>query len=95
MLMSQMCVHITLFPLGKLVVIGFQATCLFAMLAPSMMKIDVASVSAIAIWVAIVIAFRYWGAGLPHKCWAVVASDGCVLVATSYHSANTRVLAEW
>ncbi len=49
MLMPQMCVDITLFPSGKLIVRGFQATHLFAMLAPSMIKIDVAPVSAIAI----------------------------------------------
>jgi hypothetical protein len=43
-----------------------------------MIKIDVAPVFAIAILVAIVIAFRYWGAGLPHKCQAIAASDGHV-----------------
>jgi hypothetical protein len=49
MLMSQICVDITLFPLGELIVRGFQATCLFAMSAPSMIKINVAPMSAIAI----------------------------------------------
>jgi hypothetical protein len=49
MLMSQMCVDITLFPSGKLIVRGFQATHLFATSAPSMIKIDIAPVSAISI----------------------------------------------
>ncbi len=49
MLMSQMCVFVALFPSGKLFVRGFFATCLFATLAPSMIKIDVAPESAIAI----------------------------------------------
>jgi hypothetical protein len=49
MLILQMCVDITLFSLGKLIVRGIQATCLFATSAPSMIKIDIAPVSAIAI----------------------------------------------
>jgi hypothetical protein len=49
MMMSQMCVNITLFPLGTFIMRGFQATRLYAMSAPFMIKIDVAPVSAIAI----------------------------------------------
>jgi hypothetical protein len=49
MLMLQMCVNITLFPLGKLIVRGFFATCKFATSAPSMIKIDIAPVSTIAL----------------------------------------------
>jgi hypothetical protein len=43
-----------------------------------MIKIDVAPVSVIAILAAIVIAFKYQGNGLPHKCKAVAAIDGRV-----------------
>jgi hypothetical protein len=66
--MSQMCVSITLFPSGKLIVRGFTAMHLFPTLTPSMIKIDVAPVSVIARLAAIIIAFKYWGNGLPHKC---------------------------
>jgi hypothetical protein len=48
MLMPQMCIDITFFPLGKLIMRGLTATRLFATLTPSMMKMDVAPVSAIA-----------------------------------------------
>ncbi len=55
-------------------------TCLFATLTPSMIKMDVAPVSAIGIarLAAIVIAFKYWGDGLPHKYQTVAAIDGHV-----------------
>ncbi len=78
MLMSQMCVDITFFPLGKLIVRGLTATRLFVTLTPSMIKIDVTPVSAIARLAEMVIAFKYWGDGLPHKCRAFAAIDGCV-----------------
>ncbi len=48
MLMSQICVNKIFFPSGKWIVRGFTATCLFATLTPSMIKIDVAPVSVIA-----------------------------------------------
>jgi hypothetical protein len=58
-----------------LIVSGFIAGRLFFTSAPSMIKIDVAPVSAIASDVAIVMAFRYCVEGLPNILLAVAASD--------------------
>jgi hypothetical protein len=58
-----------------LIVSGFIAGRLFFTSAPSMTKINIASVSAIASDVAIVIAFRYCVEGLPNILLAVAASD--------------------
>ena len=73
--MSHMCVDLICLPSGRLIVSGFIAGRLFFMSAPSMTKIDVAPVSAIASDVAIVIAFRYCVEGLPNILLAVAASD--------------------
>jgi len=69
-----MCVDLICLPSGRLIVSGFIAGRLFFMAAPSMMKIDVAPVSAIASDVAIVMAFRYCIDGLPKILLAVTAS---------------------
>ena len=73
--MSHMCVDLICLPSGRLIVSGFNAGRLFFMSAPSMTKIDVAPVSAIASDVAIVIAFRYCVEGLPNILLAVPSSD--------------------
>ena len=74
-LMSHMCVDLICLPSGRLIVSGFIAGRLFFTSAPSMIKIDVAPVSAIASDVAIVIAFRYCVEGLPNILLAVAAID--------------------
>ncbi len=72
---SHMCVDLICRPSGRLTVRGFVAGCLFFTSAPSIMKIDVAPVSAIASDVAIVMALRYWFDGLPNFLPAVSISD--------------------
>ncbi len=69
--MSHMCVDL----IGRLIVSGFIAGRLFFSSPPSMIKIDVAPVSAITSDVAIVIAFRYCVDGLPNILLAVPESD--------------------
>ena len=73
--MSHMCVDLICLPSGRLIVSGFNAGRLFFTSAPSMTKIDVAPVSAIASDVAIVIALRYCVEGLPNILLAVAVSD--------------------
>jgi len=73
--MSHMCVDLICQPSGRLIVSCFNAGRLFFTSAPSMTKIDVAPVSAIASFVAIVIAFRYCVDVLPNNLLAVAASD--------------------
>ena len=73
--MSHMCVDLICLPFGRLIVSGFIAGRLFFTSAPSMTKIDVAPVSAIASDVAIVIAFRYCVEGLPNILLAVAVSE--------------------
>ncbi len=58
MAMSHRCVDCTLCPSGRLIVNGLDATHLLATSTPSMTKMDVAPVSAIACNVPIVIAFK-------------------------------------
>jgi hypothetical protein len=54
---------------------------LMSMSAPSMMKMEVAPVLAIAWFVAIVTAFKYCGMGVPNNAHAVAAiKDGGVSV---------------
>jgi hypothetical protein len=65
-------------PSGKLVVRGAVATNLLAMFAPSMMNIDVAPVSAIAWFAAIIKASGYCSIGLPNIALAVAANDGAI-----------------
>ena len=73
--MPHMCVDLICLPSGRLIVSGYIAGRLFFTSAPSMIKIDVAPVSTIALDVAIVRAFRYCGKGLPNILLAVSASD--------------------
>jgi hypothetical protein len=49
---------------------------MFRMGVPSIMNMDVTPGTAIACNVAIVIALRYWGVGVPNRCLAVAANDG-------------------
>jgi hypothetical protein len=72
---SHMCVDLICRPSGRLIVRGFVAGLLFFTSAPSIMKIDVAPVSAIASDVAIVMALRCWFDGLPNILPAVSVSD--------------------
>jgi hypothetical protein len=58
MVMLHACVDCTLRPSGRFIVNGFDATCLFATLMPSMTNMDVAPVSVIACNVAIMMAFK-------------------------------------
>jgi hypothetical protein len=68
MVMSHVWVDLTLLPSGKFMVSGWIAGQRFWMGVPSITKIDVAPVSAIACNVAIVIALRYCGKGAPNRC---------------------------
>jgi hypothetical protein len=75
MVMSQTCVDIICRPLSMLIFEGFDAGGLSTTSMPSMMKMEVAPVSAIT-WVdAIVIAFRYSFVGLPHNACTAVANN--------------------
>ena len=76
MWMSHMCVEYIFLPSGKLIVRGVRVTCLLSTGAPSMMKIDVAPVSAMAWLVANVKALRYCGIGAPYSACAINARDG-------------------
>ena len=76
-LMLHTCVNHIVVPLGKFILSGFVATCLFSTSVLSMMKIVVAPVSAIALFVAIVSAFKYCCMGLPNVAQAVAAIEGC------------------
>jgi hypothetical protein len=71
--MSHTCVDCTFAPSGKFIFRGDKAAHLLLTLAPSIMKIDVAPVSAMAWFVAIVRAFKYCGDGLPNRACAVAA----------------------
>jgi hypothetical protein len=61
--------------MGKLIVRVKVVTCLLSMLAPSMIKMVVAPVSAIAWFVVIVSAFKYCGMGVPNNARAFAAID--------------------
>ena len=75
---SHTCVDFTCRPSGRLIVSGFVAILLLSTLTPSIIKIDVAPVSAIACDASIVIAFNTSCVGLPNICWAAAANElGC------------------
>jgi hypothetical protein len=77
-LMSHTGIDLILLPSGRLTVSGFVANRLFSASTPSITKMDVAPVSATARFVAMVIAFRYCGFGLPYKILANAANNvGC------------------
>ena len=85
MLMSHTCADLTCLQSGRLIVNGFFAGCLFLASTPSMTKIDVAPVSAIASSVAIISAFKYCGIGFPYTSLAAAAIDdtrlgGCLCI---------------
>jgi hypothetical protein len=71
--MSHVCVDFTFVPSGRLMVSGRLAGRMFLHRVPSMMKIEVAPVSAIACDAAMAIALRYCGFGAPNNCCAVAA----------------------
>ena len=73
MTMSYTCVDWTCLPSGKLIVSSLTATRLLLTLAPSIMKMEVDLVSAMACVVAIVNAFRYCGEGQPNNLLAAKA----------------------
>jgi hypothetical protein len=73
MVMLQVCVDLTLLPSGKFMVSGCIAGHRFWTGVPSITKIEVAPISAIACDVAIVIALRYCGKGAPNRCRAAAA----------------------
>ena len=73
--MSQTCEDLTFLPSGKLIVSGLVARLLFTTSTPSIIKIDVAPVSAIACVVAIAIALRYSVVCFPNIPRAAAASD--------------------
>ena len=81
-LMSQTCVDTSCLPSGKLIGSGFFAMRLLSTSALSMMKMEVAPVLAMAWFVAIVIAFKYCGMGLPNNIRAAMAIVGCAFLAT-------------
>ena len=72
---SHTCVDLTFLPSGKLIVSGFVAGLLFTTSTPSIIKIDVAPVSAIACVVAIAMALRYSDVCFPKILRAAAASD--------------------
>jgi hypothetical protein len=63
MVMLHVCVDFIFLPSGMVMLKGLLGRCLFTTLAPSIMKMDVALVSAMARVEAIVIAFKYFCAG--------------------------------
>jgi hypothetical protein len=73
--MLHTCVDLIFLPSGRLTVRGFVANCLFSTSTPSITKMDVAPISATARFVAMVIALRYCGFGLPYKVLANAAND--------------------
>jgi hypothetical protein len=73
MVMSHVCVDLTLLPSGKFMVSGWIAGWRFWTGVLSVTNIEVAPVFAIACNVAIVIALRYCGKGVPSRCRAAAA----------------------
>jgi hypothetical protein len=71
--MSFTCVDRTIFLSGKFIVRGDKGIHLLSMSAPSIMKMEVAPVSAMAWLVPIVRAVKYCSMGLPNKTRVVAA----------------------
>ena len=78
--MSQMCVNHIVVPSGKFILSNFIVTCLLSTSALSMIKIVVVPVSAIALFAAMLSAFKYCGMGLPNVAQAVAATNGRSLI---------------
>jgi hypothetical protein len=72
-LMSHACVNLTFLPSGWLTVRGFVANRLFATSTPSITKMEVAPVSAMAWFGAMVIALIYCSFGMPYMVLATAA----------------------
>jgi hypothetical protein len=75
--MSHTCVDHIVLPSGKFIVRADKAIRLLSTSAPSIMKIDVAPVSVMAWFVAIVSTFEYCGMGLPNKACAIATIEVC------------------
>ncbi len=79
--MSHTCIDLIFLPSGRLRVRGFVANHLFSTSTPSITKMDVAPLSAMARFVAMVMALRYCGFGLLYKVLANAANNvGCCCV---------------
>ncbi len=74
--MLHMCVGFTLLPSDKLIVNGCAEGRTLLRGVPSMINMEVASVSVIAWFVLIAIALRYCWLGEPNICHTVAAKDG-------------------
>jgi hypothetical protein len=66
-------------PSGKFIVRGEVVTHLLATLAPSMMNIDIAPVSAIAWFATIVRVLKYCGIGLPNIVLGVATNNDAII----------------
>ncbi len=75
--MSHTCVDLICFLSGKSIVRGNVAGRLLSKSAPSIIKMEVSPVLAIAWLVAILSALRYCGMGFPNNAWAINAIDWC------------------
>jgi hypothetical protein len=75
MIMLYTCVDCICFPSGKLLCTGELVTSLLSMSAPSMMKMEVAPVSAITWFVMIMRAFKYCSTGVPNNAQAIATIE--------------------
>jgi hypothetical protein len=73
--MSHACVNLTFLPFGRLTVRGFVANRLFATSTPSITKMEVAPISAMAWFGVMVIALRYCDFGMPYMVLANAANN--------------------
>jgi hypothetical protein len=88
----HMCVDFTLLPSGRLIVNGCDEGRKLLMGVPSMIKMDVAPVSAIAWFALIVIALRYCWLGEPNTCPAMASKDKHGKVGSGLHAAELEQL---
>ncbi len=92
-LISHTCVDWTFLPSGKLIVRGDTAIRLLSMATPSMVKMEVVPVSAIAWLSAIVRALRNCGIGLPQSALTIAAiKDNALFVCTGFVDAQLEVI---
>jgi hypothetical protein len=73
--MLHACVDLTFLPSGRLTVRGFVANHLLATSTPSITKMEVAPVSAMAWFGAMVIALIYFGFGMPYMVLATAETN--------------------
>jgi hypothetical protein len=91
-LISHTCMDWIFLLSGKLIVRGDTTIRLLSTAAPSMMKMDVAPMSAIAWLAAIVRALRNCGIGLPKSALAIAAiADDALFVCTCFVDAKLEV----